>query len=130
VASRQLKGLSGACISAEEIRLLTNRQGKLRAAAQQAQAERVGPVVAQAQEPSAEQSQEQPMLVGLDGGWICSREQRGGMEGKVALVCSQVDDLPMPTRSTTFSWSERGVKRAPKQRHRLVKRRYVATFGS
>jgi len=69
------------------------------------------------------------MLVGLDGGWVCSREQRGGMEGKVAVVCSQVEDLPMPTYSSTFSWSERGPRRPPRQRHRLVRRRYVATFG-
>jgi len=129
VASSQLKRLSGACISAEEIRLLTNRQGKLRAAQQQAEAERVCSAVVQSQEPSGEQSSEQPMLVGLDGGWVCSREQRGGMEGKVAVVCSQVADLPMPPPSATFSWSQRGVRRVPKKRHRLLKRRYVATFG-
>ncbi len=69
------------------------------------------------------------MLVGLDGGWVCSRDQRGGMEGKVAVVCSEVEDLPMPTHSCTFSWSERGPRRPPKQRHRLTQRRYVATFG-
>jgi hypothetical protein len=78
--------------------------------------------------PGAEQA-EQPMLVGLDGGWVCSREQRGGMEGKVAVVCSQVEDLPMPTYSPTFSWSERGPRQPPRQRHRLAQRRYVATFG-
>jgi hypothetical protein len=49
---------------------------------------------------------EQPMLVGLDGGWVCSRGQRGGMEGKVAVVCSAVEDLPMPTYDPTFSWSK------------------------
>jgi hypothetical protein len=71
------------------------------------------------------------MLVGLDGGWVCSRDQRGGMEGKVAVVCSQVEDLPMPTYSSTFSWSERGTPRhPPRQRHRLARRRYVATFAS
>jgi hypothetical protein len=70
------------------------------------------------------------MLVGLDGGWVCSREQRGGMDQKVAVVCSQVEDLPMPTHSTTFSWSQRGGPGQPaRQRHRLVQRRYVATFG-
>jgi hypothetical protein len=51
------------------------------------------------------------------------------MEGKVAVVCSQVEDLPMPTYSTTFSWSERGPRQPPRQRHRLAGRRYVATFG-
>ncbi len=40
VASSQLKRLSGADISAEEIRRLTNRQGQQRAAQQQAAAER------------------------------------------------------------------------------------------
>ncbi len=128
VASQLLRKLSGAQISAEEIRLLTNEHGKQRAAYQQAEAERDCTESAAAA-PSAENAK-QPMLVGLDGGWVCSREQRGGMEGKVAVVCSQVEDLPMPTYSTTFSWSERGVpRRPPRQRHRLARRRYVATFG-
>jgi hypothetical protein len=69
------------------------------------------------------------MLVGLDGGWVCSREQRGGMDQKVAVVCSQVEDLPMPISSTTFSWSKRGRRQPPRPRHRLAGRRYVATFG-
>jgi hypothetical protein len=127
VASTQLKRLSGAQISAEEIRLLTNRQGKQRAAHQQEEAERACSSPA-SEAPSAEKA-EQPMLVGLDGGWVCSREQRGGMEGKVAVVGSQMEDLPMPTPSTTFSWSERGPRRPPRQRHRLARRRYVATFS-
>ncbi len=127
-ASSLLKRLSGAHISAEEIRLLTNRGGQQRAVQQQEEAERA--CAAEVQEAVAPQKAEQPMLVGLDGGWVCSREQRGGMEGKVAVVCSQVEDLPMPTHSTTFSWSQRGVPRyPPRQRHRLVQRRYVATFG-
>jgi hypothetical protein len=127
-ASRLLKRLSGAQISAEEIRLLTNRGGQQRAVQQQEQAERA--CSAPAQEAHSAQQAAQPLLVGLDGGWVCSREQRGGMEGKVAVVCSQVEDLPMPTHSTTFSWSQRGGPRQPpRQRHRLVQRRYVATFG-
>jgi hypothetical protein len=110
------------------IRLLTNRSGKQRAAQQQEEAERACSSAAQPA-PEAEKAA-QPMLVGLDGGWVCSREQRGGMEGKVAVVCSQVEDLPRPTGSATFSWGERGVKRRPpRQRHRLARRRYVATFG-
>jgi hypothetical protein len=127
VASSLLKRLSGAQISAEEIRLLTNQQGKLRAVQQQEEAAQACSCPAK-EGPSA-QNAEQPMLVGLDGGWVCSREQRGGMEGKVGLVCSEVEDLPMPTSSTTFSWSERGPRRPPRQRHRLARRRYVATFG-
>jgi hypothetical protein len=127
VASRLLQKVSGAQISAEEIRLLTNRQGQQRAAHQQEEAERTCST-AEAGRPAPENA-EQPMLVGLDGGWVCSREQRGGMEGKGAVVCSQMEDLPMPPSSTTFSWSERGPSHAPKQRHRLAKLRSVATFG-
>jgi hypothetical protein len=51
------------------------------------------------------------------------------MEGKVAVVCSQGDDLPMPEVDSTFSWSKRGARKAPRHRHRLAQRRYVATFG-
>ncbi len=127
VASGLLKRLSGAQISAEEIRRLPNRGGKQRAVQQQEEAERTCSPAAQ--EASATEKAEQPMLVGLDGGWVCSREQRGGMEGKVAVVCSQGEDLPMPTSSTTFSWSQRGQRQPARQRHRLAERRYVASFG-
>src|SRR2546421_2586896 len=77
VASGLLKRLSGAQISAEEIRLLTNQHGQLRAVQQQAEAERV--CSAEVQESAAAENTDQPMLVGVDGGWVCSREQRGGM---------------------------------------------------
>ncbi len=79
-ASNLLKRLSGAHISAEEIRLLTNRGGQQRTGRQQEEAERV--CAAAAQETVAPQKAEPPVLLGLDGGWVCSREQRGGMEGK------------------------------------------------
>jgi len=128
VASNLLKKLSGAQISAEEIRRLANQQGKRRAAQQQKEAEQA--CASPAEQTPVVQQAEQPLLVGLDGGWVCSREQRGGMEGKVAVVCSQMEDLPMPTYSSMFSWSERaGPRRPPRQRHRLAQRRYVATFG-
>lgn len=127
VASSLLKRLSGAQISAEEIRLLTNQHGKQRAVQQQEEATQA--CSCPAKEGASAQNAEQPMLVGLDGGWVCSREQRGGMEGKVAVVCSQMEDLPMPAVSTTFSWSKRGPRRPPRQRHRLARRRYVGTFG-
>lgn len=130
VATQVLRRLSGAQISAEELRLQTNRKGKLHAARQHAEADQSTNASPEAEPvPSAEQVTE-PMLVGLDGGWVCSREQRGGMEGKVAVVCSHMEDLPMPKHSTTFSWSQRGgPRRPPRQRHRLVKRRSVATFA-
>ena len=124
-ASATLKRRSFAEISAEEIRLLTNRHGKPRAVHQQAEAEQACSTPA----PEAP-SGEPPMLVGVDGGWVCSREQRGGMEGKVAVVCAQVEELPMPKADATFSWSQRGARRPPKPRHRLAKRRYVATLAA
>jgi hypothetical protein len=131
VAARQLQRLCGAQISAEEIRLLANQHGKLRAAQQQAEAEQA--CSAPATPPAASDSvpkADQPLLVGLDGGWVGSREQRGGMEGKVAVICSQMEDLPLREIDRTFSWSKRGApRRPPRQRHRLAKRRLVATFG-
>ncbi len=51
------------------------------------------------------------VVVELDGGWIASRDQAGGMEGKVAVVAT-------------------GVARLSPDRQRLYPRRYVATFGS
>ncbi len=65
-ASAALKRRSFAQISAEEIRLLTNRQGQQRAAQQQAEAERVCSVAVQ--ESAAAGNTEQPLLVGVDGG--------------------------------------------------------------
>ena len=59
--------------------------GKLRATQQQEEAERACSLTTQ--QASSAQKVEQPVLVGLDGGWVCSRDQRGGMEGKVGVVC-------------------------------------------
>ncbi len=52
------------------------------------------------------------LQVGLDGGWVPSREQQGGMEGKIGVVVSQSEPIGKDGR------------------HRLAKRRYVATFGT
>ena len=52
------------------------------------------------------------LLVGWDGGWVPSRDQRGGMEGKVGVVATAVEPI-----------GRRG-------RHRLAQRRSVATFGT
>src|SRR6266487_5329441 len=94
VAASLLKRLSGAQISAEEIRLLTNQQGKRRAQQQQEAAEQVCSSLAE-ETPSVQTAEtvptpsanhtEQPRLVGLDGGWVGNCDQRGGMEGKVAV---------------------------------------------
>ena len=71
------------------------------------------------------------MLVGMDGGWVCSREQRGGMEGKVAVVCSQMQDLPRASVSRPLCWKQWFAPRpSARQRHRLSQRRSVATLGS
>jgi hypothetical protein len=68
---------------------------------------------AQRAQASSLRAQEQPdwLQVGLDGGWLPSREQKGGMEGKIGVVASQVAAV-----------GKRG-------RHRLSQRRYVTTFG-
>jgi hypothetical protein len=135
VASHQLQKLCGADISAEEIRLLTNRRGKQRAHKQMEETQQPMEETQQQTETAATpvtgaSSKPQPLLMGWDGGWVCSREQRGGMEGKVGVVASKMQALPMPKRSSDFSWSERGGPRRPRrQRYRLSKRRYVATFG-
>lgn len=49
-------------------------------------------------------------LVGMDGGWVSSRERKGGMEGKVGVMATEVEDMG-------------GGRR------RLSGRQYVATFG-
>ena len=51
------------------------------------------------------------LVVGLDGGWVPSRDQAGGMEGKVGVVA---------TGSAPVGRLER---------QRLTPRRYVATFA-
>jgi hypothetical protein len=51
------------------------------------------------------------LQVGLDGGWLPSREQKGGMEGKIGVVASRIEPV------------------GKQGRHRLSRRRYVATFG-
>src|SRR5581483_1462577 len=128
VAAHVLKKLSGAQISSEEMRLVTNRHGKQRAPQQQEQAKPPCPEGFQEHPPSA--STKQPMLFGLDGGWVCRREQRAGMEGKVAVVCSEMEDLPLPVFDPPFSWSKRGgPRKPPRQRHRLKKRLDAATLG-
>lgn len=52
------------------------------------------------------------LTVGLDGGWIPSRDQAGGMEGKVGVVATGAAAV-----------GQHG-------RQRLTPRRYVATFGT
>lgn len=118
-AARELAWLCGAAISPEQVRQLTNQQG-MQEASQQAQkaSDLVEPTAALVR---AERDQEQLrsipstppalLVIGWDGGWVPSREQKGGMEGKVGVVVS-------------------GTERVGKQRQRMTPRRYVATFAA
>ena len=120
-AARVLTQLSGVQLSDERLRQLTNEQGRLLAEQQQSEAQRVlqeavsMPQIRaqreQSQPPQGKQEHPQWLQVGLDGGWLRSREQKGGMEGKIGVVASHVEPV-----------GKHG-------RHRLAKRRYVATFG-
>ena len=123
-AARVLQRLCGAQVSAEEVRRWTNRLGQAEADAQQGEAERLlTPTAEQVrQEREAQMRHERlgerkppappaRLVVGLDGGWLPSREQHGGMEGKVGVVATGGEPV-----------GKRG-------RHRLTPRRYVATFG-
>lgn len=110
----------GVQLSDERLRHIANEQGNVVANEHREQAEQVmheavsmEQIRAQRAHTSSSPTQEQSawVQVGLDGGWLPSREQKGGMEGKIGGVASQVDAV-----------GKRG-------RHRLSKRRYVATFG-
>jgi hypothetical protein len=117
-AATVLHDLCGAEISAEWVRHLTNAAGSEEARRQReaAQARVAPPLAISTAERVAHLAQPQTaapehLLVGLDGGWIPSREQAGGMEGKVGVVATELETV-----------GRRG-------RQRLRRRRYVATFG-
>ncbi len=120
-AAGVLKRLSGVHLSDERLRQLTNEQGSLLARHQQSEAQQVLNEAVNLEQMRAERAHSRParrpappqwLQVGLDGGWLLSRESKGGMEGKVGVVASQVEEV-----------GKHG-------RHRLARRRYVATFGS
>jgi hypothetical protein len=127
-AARVVHELCGAQVSAETVRTLTGAAGReeagrqvaeahaqVRLTAAQVRAERSAWTQAPPREAAAPGRSPEPALVGLDGGWVASREQRGGMEGKVGVVAS--------------GWEPVGRPGQP-GRHRLRPRRYVATFAS
>jgi hypothetical protein len=108
-AARVLHDLCGAQVSAETVRQVTRQVGEEAlteevAAAQQA--------LALPQRERVDQREVSPdqLLIGLDGGWVASRDQAGGMEGKVGVLATEVEALG-------------------NGRGRLRRRRYVATFG-
>jgi hypothetical protein len=123
-AARVLRELCGAPVSHEEVRRWTGRLGAQTAEAQRVEAERLlAPTAEQVrQERDAQRRRARlgeggadvppaRLLGGLDGGWLPSREQLGGMEGKVGVVATGVAAV------------------GAHGRHRLIPRRSVATFG-
>jgi hypothetical protein len=118
-------------ISAEEIRHLSIQQGRQQAERQQQQA----------QEESSHGGQNEAGeagIIGMDGGWVGSREQRGGMEGNVGVIARNkqayvTKPIPDPAKLTWYELSKR--IRAGKRiqlgptRSRWKKRLYVATFA-
>lgn len=125
-AAHVLQRLSGAQVSHETIRRCCIQGGRQEAAAQQAEAEALlAPTAEQvrAERDAATRRQRlgesggalaaaERLVVGLDGGWVPSREQSGGMEGKVGVLTTGGEAV-----------GQHG-------RHRLSPRRYVATFGT
>jgi len=116
-----LRELCGARSSAESVRQFTVAAGQREARTQaEAAARLVAPTGADVRTERAsalggacDGADAAPvrLLVGLDGGWVPSRDQPGGMEGKVGVAATEVQPV-----------GRRG-------RRRLVRRRYVATFG-
>jgi hypothetical protein len=118
-AAGVLNQLSGVQVSDERLRQLTNEQGSILAQQQHEQAqqvlhESVSMELIRAQrdhKASVRKNHLEWLQVGLDGGWVPCREQKEGMEGKIGVIASQVDAV------------------GKQGRHRLSRRRYVATFG-
>jgi hypothetical protein len=115
-AAGKVREWSGARVSAETVRRLTNQAGCALVAQEEA---RAAAVVA----PGRQQVRDQPrcqadhaavpavLVVQFDGGWLASRDQAGGMEAKLGLLYT--DSQPLG-----------GDRRA------LTPRRYVSTLGN
>ena len=122
-AAATLQRLSGAEISAEEVRLLTNQQGRQAARQQAEQAEAYVPSVPAASGEAAEAKE--LCVIGQDGGWVCNREKRGGMEGKIAVIaCGQEKGKEPEMPSEEMTWYEvgkylRNHRHPPRQRSRV-----------
>ena len=134
-AAQVLARLSGAQISAETIRLLTNQHGKQLAKQQEAACQASGVATPQ-QEPPAASTPTDRLIIGLDGGWVPNREQRGGMEGKVGVLAREqvlLREASEPPQEGTFHDWEKYLRchRHPSvRRSGFRRRRYVATFAS
>ena len=101
-----LTRLSGAPVSAEWIRQLSEQAGATLGQQQTDAAEALytGEVPLPVTTPPPDE-----LLLALDGGWVHSRDNPGGMEGKVAVIAT-------------------GRVRCGRHRWRLTGRRYVARF--
>lgn len=105
-AADVLKRLSGASVSPEWIRWVSEAQGAVlgQQQADEAEALHAGEVPLPQVDPAPEQ-----LLLELDGGWVCSQDNARGMEGKVAVLAT-------------------GREQIGRNRWRLTGRRYVARF--
>jgi hypothetical protein len=130
-----LARLSGAQVSAEEIRLLTNARGREVAKEQEQEQEQQVPAASDGQQTKLDSSSTDRTIIGLDGGWVPNRQRRGGMEGKVAVVASHkvvVREPQQPSGNMSWIELERYVQhhRHPVvTRSRWQMRRYAATFA-
>lgn len=97
--------LSGASVSAEWLRQVTVAEGTREAA----RAETTAQALSRQESEVAAAAAPATVLVGMDGGWVRSRENASGMEGKVGVVAT-------------------GRERIGRTRTRLRGRRYAASF--
>lgn len=114
-ASRQLQRLGGAKVDPETVRKYTNQAGAQQAQCQMQQAEWLHSPTAESVRAKATQPEReahQMLVVGLDGGWIASRDQPGGMEGKLGVIATEAESVGL------------------KGRRKLTRRLLVGTFGS
>lgn len=113
-AARVLGELCGARVSKETVRKLANAAGVGEAERQRDGAERLHAPTGESVRAKAGEPRPDPpemLEVGLDGGWVPSRDQPGGMEGKVGVVATGSEPVGLGGR------------------RKLAQRRLVATFG-
>ena len=103
-AAHVLKKATGSEVSHEQVRLLAGEEGRAVAKEQLGEAQAV--VDGEAEVPEVETEM---VIVGLDGGWVGSLDNKEGMEGKVAVVYQ-------------------GSEQVGKERRELVGRRLAASF--
>lgn len=113
-AARQIESLGGARVDPETVRTCTNEAGAKEAERQVREAETRHSPTAESISVKREQQPQPPpqlMIVGLDGGWIASRDQPGGMEGKLGVVSTELEPVGLLGRQ------------------KLTQRLLVGTFG-